>query len=277
MPYTHSFLDVTPPARYDAIAWTRALVEESTVEGGTFTQIAALTIAVDPTPASPNPMDLTVTTATLERGWFRFRFDAGAGTPASPYTNAVYSPLVSRLSLAELKDYLGPIREARDEFLRRLLNGAFIYAGNHTGRQLEKLPAEGTGSVVVTAVVNGRRFVRVPDARTITAVELDDAAVAATGYQLHSGRGGTIVSIELASRGTTCEVTGTFGLDPLPADLKEAIYVHAAASYHDRESLHSQRQSSEEYGSFQFARFLPVDVKRTYDSYIVGSDRFGLS
>jgi hypothetical protein len=90
--FTHSFDNVTPPARYDGVAWTRVLVEEAAVEAGPFTQIAAHAIAADATPSTPDPIDVTVATATLERGWFRFRFDTGAGTSASPYTAAVFSP-----------------------------------------------------------------------------------------------------------------------------------------------------------------------------------------
>lgn len=92
MPFVHSFDDVTPPARFDSVPWTRVRVEESATESGTFTEIAALAVANDPTPETPNPIDVTVATATLERAWFRFRFDTGASSATSPYTAPVFSP-----------------------------------------------------------------------------------------------------------------------------------------------------------------------------------------
>lgn len=91
MPATHSFQDVTPFARFDAIAWTVVRVEEAAVIGGAYTERQVISIPVDPTPQTPNPVDITVTLATLAAGYFRFRFDTAVSN-ASPYTSPVLSP-----------------------------------------------------------------------------------------------------------------------------------------------------------------------------------------
>jgi len=91
MTYTHSFFGVTPPARYDSLPWTDVRVEQGPSDAGPWTQIDAQSIAVDATPATPDPVDLTVTTATVETGFFRFRFEDAAAT-LSPYSNAIASP-----------------------------------------------------------------------------------------------------------------------------------------------------------------------------------------
>lgn len=91
MSYTHSFTGITPPPRYDLIPWTLVLVEEAATPDGAFTQRASIAIAEDATPATPNPVDITVTTATLPEGYFRFRFDVAVSNP-SPYTDAILSP-----------------------------------------------------------------------------------------------------------------------------------------------------------------------------------------
>jgi hypothetical protein len=92
---THTFEGITPPARGDGIPWTLIRVEESPPDADTFTERAVLSIPIDPTPSTPEPLDLlTVTTATLDTADFRFRFDVSPSNP-SPYTDTVRSPAVA--------------------------------------------------------------------------------------------------------------------------------------------------------------------------------------
>jgi hypothetical protein len=93
MTYIHSFQQVAPPARFDGIAWTTAHVGQSLLKDGPFTEIAVLTIPTDPTPAVPDRISLTVTTATIAAGFFRFFFADTVGN-ISPYTAAIQSPNV---------------------------------------------------------------------------------------------------------------------------------------------------------------------------------------
>jgi len=91
---THSFTAVTPPARFDGVPWTTVSVEESALAAGPFTLVATLAVEVDATPDTPNPVNITVTTATLASGFFRFRFADIVGN-TSPYSSPVASPALS--------------------------------------------------------------------------------------------------------------------------------------------------------------------------------------
>lgn len=94
MSFTHSFRATFPPARFDAVPWTRVRIEESADGLTGWTQIDEQALTPDPTPATPNAVNVTVTTAQFAAAWFRFRFDV---TPSSPstYTAAIRSPEVT--------------------------------------------------------------------------------------------------------------------------------------------------------------------------------------
>lgn len=91
MSYIHSFTQVTPPARYDGVAWTAALAQEAASSEGPYTLRQTVTLPVDATPSTPNPVDITVTAATLPDGWFRFVFRDAGGNQSGP-TLPVRSP-----------------------------------------------------------------------------------------------------------------------------------------------------------------------------------------
>lgn len=157
MTYIHSFQDVTPPARYDGLPWVNARVEEAAAEAGPFTQIASLALPVDADPSTPNPVDLTVTTATLERGWYRWRFDDAAGR-LSPYTAPVFSPAAD--GTTTLVDRLrGMVGAGSGEYtiegvsywtgpqLARLLLSHRVYWHDREVLRLETLDAQGVMEV----------------------------------------------------------------------------------------------------------------------------------
>jgi len=91
MTYVQSFSEVTPPPRYDAIAWTQVEIWESATATGTFVLIDTKAIPVDSTPDSPNTVQITTTLATLPVGWYRFRFKDGVPN-YSNYTAPVLAP-----------------------------------------------------------------------------------------------------------------------------------------------------------------------------------------
>jgi hypothetical protein len=92
MSFAHTFT-VTPPARADLQPWSTVRVEEAPAQTGPWTLIATAGLPLDATPGTPDQTTITVLTATLERGWFRFRFvDADANE--SPATDPVYSPVL---------------------------------------------------------------------------------------------------------------------------------------------------------------------------------------
>lgn len=75
MTYVRSFDDFTPPARFDGVAFTTALIQEAPdVAGspGTFSTIDTKTLSpVDADPARPATRDFTTSLATLAIGWYR--------------------------------------------------------------------------------------------------------------------------------------------------------------------------------------------------------------
>jgi len=176
------------------------------------------------------------------------------------------------IELAELKGYLNVKRTERDEFLQLLLDGAVAFAGGtYTKRALEPLD-----DVSVRRRVNGSRFIRLPDARTVTKVELDGNEV--TDYELldSPGSSDTTVTIEVFARARIAIVTGQFGMEVVPADLRVAIMVLAARRYWQREAGQSDSVQSQEYGTATYFKELPAEVRVVLDRYSVPSDWMGL-
>lgn len=131
MPYAHSFTGVTPFARFgDAGPWTRILIEES-LDGTAWTQIDDQPIALDGTPAIPDPINVTTETAALAAGLYRFRF-ADAESVLSPYTAHVVSPGSTsgstdwRPTVEEVAVLVGP-------YTRRGVGGYGEHAGQEQG------------------------------------------------------------------------------------------------------------------------------------------------
>lgn len=135
MAYTHSFADVRPPARYDdpADPWTHVRVEEGLTAAGPWTQIEELAIAPDPTPESPAPLDLTVTSA-VESGWYRFRFRDASGD-LSEYSTAVANPsdIVGPSGYRPALADLGAIMRARTKDNDQVELGTFTADTRPTG------------------------------------------------------------------------------------------------------------------------------------------------
>jgi hypothetical protein len=283
--FVHNFDDVTPPARYGGVAWTGLRVEESLAAGGPFTEIDVQTIAADPTPETPNAIDVEVTTATLERGWFRFRFDTGAGTPTSPYTAAVFSPAAvpatGRLTLAELKERIDKELTDDDDVLAAYLEAAFQQAQAPPpygcGRLLVPDPASDLDEPVTRSIrAGGRRRVAIPDARAITKVVVDDDVV--TDYEVFE-RNGHIVQLQLPRVASaaltsvdptpkTIEITGRFGFIEIPSDLREAIYLLAARAFHERDAAYADQVAIAEGAGVQtYYRQLPPRTKLAFATY----------
>lgn len=101
MSYMHSFTDVEPPVRYDAVAWASVHIEESS-DNATWTEVDVQALAADPNPATPTPVNISVQ-SDLEAGYFRFRFE-DATAVLSPYTGSVASPSVSSDLLPGIAD-----------------------------------------------------------------------------------------------------------------------------------------------------------------------------
>ena len=70
-----SFERFLPPARYDALPWTEARIEESADEDGSYTQIDIHTLSpVDADPANPEYRSFTTELGTDDDYWYRVVF-----------------------------------------------------------------------------------------------------------------------------------------------------------------------------------------------------------
>lgn len=117
MTYVQSFSAVTPSPRYDAVAYTDLEIWESETETGTFVLIDTQAIAEDPTPASPNTIQVTTTLAAFPVAYYKFRFKdatpnysnfsapelAPAGADGTSYFTV--AELRTRFSDGDLDDY----------------------------------------------------------------------------------------------------------------------------------------------------------------------------
>ena len=110
---THTLYGAQPPGRADGTAWDRVRVEESATKDGAYTAVVTQAIAIDATPETPDPINITFQSA-LSTGWFRLVFldpsnnespptepvlDDGSDTPTSvsrPNTQAVANLLTTR-------------------------------------------------------------------------------------------------------------------------------------------------------------------------------------
>lgn len=279
--FTHSFVGTRPPARFDGVPWTRILVEES-ADRVVASQIDDQAIAIDPTPASPDPVDFTVATATLERGWFRTRFKDAAGN-VSQYTDWVFSPSTSSLSIEELKRRLDLTTDGKDDLVAEDLASAVAQAQapwpNGCGRLLIPDPISATDPPVQRRVRTRGRRIAVADAREITEVLVDDVATSA--YETLT-KNGLIIQIALDDDGLwtdnadftpvprqrVVKITGRFGFMTIPDPLAGAIYSLAARYYYERAAQYADQVEILEGTAVQaYYRQLPPRVKLVFASF----------
>jgi hypothetical protein len=102
-----SFTGYTPPARYDAVPWTDAQIEEATTETGSYTIIDTVSLGTpDVDPANPAARSFTTVLGTANDLWYRVVFlDAALTTsePTSPVQNS-FSAIVDAQPYATAAD-----------------------------------------------------------------------------------------------------------------------------------------------------------------------------
>lgn len=173
------------------------------------------------------------------------------------------------LDLSALKARLDVTRTDNDSLLQAILDAALDTAAAETRRQLGPLGGAGDPPVAVTRTINAQRAIRVPDARSLTTVTVDGAAV--TGWQLAGRRpAGTQPAPYLilpAPTTGTVVATGLYGFTTLPAALADAIYTHAARHYRERDALYGDTVTLDDGSDVHFYRQFPVRVRAVYDLY----------
>lgn len=220
------------------------------------------------------------------------------------------------LSLAELKQRVDIELDTNDPLLTDYLLAAFEQAQAkapfgtgrrlvpspalvNTGTDLDPVWADTADPVAETIEANGRRRVLVPDAREITSVSVDGAVT--EDFKAES-RDGMIVALRFGPSiapydggyyGYTYAslrpwtdrmpqeviITGRFGfLAPLPANLRDAIYVLAARSYYERGAQYADSVAVGEGATADvYYRQLPPRTRMVFQSYVLPPAYAGLS
>jgi hypothetical protein len=92
-----SFENYVPPARFDAVSWTSAQIEESASEDGAWTVLEIVPISIDADPADPQARDFTTSLGTGPGLWYRVLFlDAASNSsePTLPSQNIVTTAII---------------------------------------------------------------------------------------------------------------------------------------------------------------------------------------
>lgn len=173
MSFVQTFSGVLAPVRSDNVPWTNVYVQEASSASGPWTTISTQAWT-DLNPATAEPTTITVTTATLESGWYRMYWTDGASA-ASPHTAAVYTDSSTStngwlVTLEELRTLLGvdPTFTLNDDKYLAMIPAVSAAIRTYTGRDLG-LPVE-TGER--TYFYDGSGFVDIDDATAITDVKL---------------------------------------------------------------------------------------------------------
>jgi hypothetical protein len=132
-----SFVDYTPPDRFDGEPWTTIKIEESTTQDGPWTLIDTKPIVpVDADPSQPATRSFTTSLATLTSGWYRVYFEDAHGQQA--YTDPVFNQGVE-----SDQNYIPTVRNVASKIMSRTkdqygkLIGTFTEDTTPTGQQVE--------------------------------------------------------------------------------------------------------------------------------------------
>lgn len=193
------------------------------------------------------------------------------------------------LSLEELKRRVDHKMDVDEDLLADDLAAAFLQAQRPPplgcGRELAPDPAKDTDPEVTRALSSTRRRLRLPDARFVSAVALDGAAV--TDFRTAEHRG-LLVQLEIADDGKwsnrwpggdqesaafrrrAVTVTGRFGYSQIPVDLAGAIYALAARWHYERQAQYADQVAILENTAVQsYFKQVPPRVQLVFRSYAV--------
>lgn len=135
-----SFVDYTPPRRFDSIAWTDVRIEEAPTVTGTYTELETISFTPDVDPANPQARDFTTELGTDVGLWYRVIFVDGTGDeslPTTPIQNvASGSTPVAYADLDELARILSIRNPSAEQTaaLRRVLYAAAAEIDAELGR-----------------------------------------------------------------------------------------------------------------------------------------------
>ncbi len=103
-----TFQSFTPSARFDAVPWEFARIEEASTEFGSWAAIDTITLSpVDPDPENPAARSFTTANGTEPDLWYRIVFvdgAAGESQPTFPLQNTQGAPLIGETPYATVAE-----------------------------------------------------------------------------------------------------------------------------------------------------------------------------
>ncbi len=188
-----------------------------------------------------------------------------------------FAPPRPLADVADLVSYLNPVARGVDEtdLYERVLDAASRRVEERTGRQFTPTPTSDAASdvYVVVQTVPGDRLVRVPDVREASEVTVDGVALDAADYTLRPRAGrpdepAVWVELPYPAAGDVA-ITGRFGFEQVPADVREATVVMAARAVYERNARLADVTQDPEGGVASYFRSIPPTVAATLDAYRV--------
>lgn len=208
-------------------------------------------------------------------------------------------------TVAELEPILNTRRAGQEaDLLELLLDAASESVERHRSRLFHSWPAmpvpteeqptpELPAPVTWRTAIAGRRMIRVPDARELTAVRVDGATISSEldaaggnaaswwgwsgtpaplctngGYRLYARPGHPAHAILIPTYGArVLELEGYFGFHPTPPDVRLAVLEWAARAYHERNARMADSVADPEGGAWSYFRQIPAGIAATLDRY----------
>lgn len=181
-------------------------------------------------------------------------------------------------TVAELKSYLSwPSTggAGEDTLLSQLLDGASAFVEGETGRQFQP---EGTSGAPVSKTLStrGRDLIQIPDLRQVVTLTLNGVAFPArpstggAGYELGRVPATSLTLVDASFAINPLNdlvISGVWGHNPVPADVKDATLVLAARRYAERKASFSDSVQDLEGGTLAYFRAMPAYVKAVIERW----------
>lgn len=288
MSIVRTFENQTPPPRYDGLPFTFANIREAATEGGAYTTIETVALSpLDLNPATPQARNFTTADATLTSGWYVVQWEDAAGSTADsdPVKYGVGpTPEGNLITLDEYKTAESITSSQFDEQIEQIIPQISVAIRRLTDRDF--------GAPAVTSTrtyeYRGGGVVDIDDCSSISAVVLDGRTlVDGIDYRAQRERSGgpyfyldiyvaaldgtsspemgftrnedTYSGPRATRRNSTITVTGEFGWNPVPEDVKlAAIEMIRTVADLPKDDLQSESMSEYSYSNV-------VDPYRPHD------------
>jgi hypothetical protein len=187
-------------------------------------------------------------------------------------------------TVEELMAYLDLTAEKVDGgLLETVLEGAEAFAEAYAGRRFSPDPALVSGADSAPAVAKTftmpwtTESLRIPDLRVATLVTSDGGALTeGYGYEIDSTDAEPATRMRLIASSysafqiksfRTVVITGRWGFNPTPSDVKDAVLTLAARRWRERDAAYADRITFAEGGSLDYLRQLPASVSAILNLY----------